>query len=70
MWMDGSEWLNSILPMSPYWFVRTLAGLTMDIGMTLLVFNLMMTALSEPAKEREPAREIPRGAAEAGGVAR
>jgi cytochrome c oxidase cbb3-type subunit 1 len=70
MWMDGSEWLNSILPMSPYWFVRTLAGLSMDIGMTLLVFNLMMTALSEPAKEREPAREIPRGAAEAGGVAR
>ena len=25
-WMDGVEWLDSILPMRPYWFVRTLAG--------------------------------------------
>jgi len=26
----------------------------MDIGMSLLVFNLMMTALSRPAEERGP----------------
>jgi cytochrome c oxidase cbb3-type subunit 1 len=70
MWMDGSEWLNSILPMSPYWFVRTLAGLSMDIGMTLLVFNLMMTALRRPAEEaREAPRAMP-GAAAAEGAAR
>jgi cytochrome c oxidase cbb3-type subunit 1 len=70
MWMDGSEWVNSILPMSPYWFVRTLAGLSMDIGMSLLVLNLMMTALREPREEREPARAVPRGAAPAGEAAR
>jgi cytochrome c oxidase cbb3-type subunit I len=70
MWMDGSEWVNSILPMSPYWFVRTLAGLSMDIGMSLLVFNLMMTALREPREAREAARAVPRGAAAAGEAAR
>ena len=68
MWMDGSEWLNSVLPMSPYWFVRTLAGLSMDTGMSLLVFNLMMTALREPRVEA--ARAVPRGAAAAGEAAR
>ena len=35
--------------MRPYWFVRTVAGVSMDIGMTLLVINLMMTALARPA---------------------
>jgi cytochrome c oxidase cbb3-type subunit I len=70
MWMDGSEWVNSILPMSPYWFVRTLSGLSMDIGMTLLVFNMMMTALREPREQRETARAVPRGAAAAGEAAR
>jgi cytochrome c oxidase cbb3-type subunit 1 len=70
MWMDGSEWLNSILPMSPYWFVRTLAGLSMDIGMTLLVFNLMMTALRRPAEEAREAPRVMPGAAAAEGAAR
>jgi cytochrome c oxidase cbb3-type subunit 1 len=54
MWMDGAEWLNSVLPMSPYWLTRTLAGISMDIGMSLLVFNLMMTALAKPAAARAP----------------
>jgi cytochrome c oxidase cbb3-type subunit 1 len=35
--------------MRPYWFLRTIAGLSMDIGMTLLVINLMMTALTRSA---------------------
>ena len=35
--------------MRPYWFLRTVAGISMDIGMTLLVINLMMTALARPA---------------------
>ena len=49
-WMAGTEWLDSILSMRPYWFVRTVAGISMDIGMTLLVINLMMTALAEPGR--------------------
>jgi cytochrome c oxidase cbb3-type subunit I len=67
--MEGSEWLDSLIPVSPYWFVRTLAGLSMDTGMSLLVLNLMLTALTRPA---EAAREAPRaipGAAAAEGAA-
>ncbi|HYG91488.1 MAG TPA: cbb3-type cytochrome c oxidase subunit I [Azospirillum sp.] len=58
MWMAGTEWLDSLVPMQPYWFVRTLAGITMDIGMGLLVFNLMKTALAAhaAAPAREPVR--------------
>jgi cytochrome c oxidase cbb3-type subunit 1 len=70
MWMEGSEWLDSLIPVSPYWFVRTLAGLSMDVGMSLLVVNLMLTALTRPTEEvREAPRAIP-GAAAAGGAAR
>lgn len=54
MWMAGTEWLDTILPVRPYWFVRTLSGISMDIGMGLLVLNLMLTALT--ARAREPAR--------------
>jgi cytochrome c oxidase cbb3-type subunit 1 len=42
--------------MRPYWFVRTLSGVSMDVGMSLLVVNLMMTALT-----REAVQPIPRG---------
>lgn len=54
MWMAGAEWLDSLLTMRPYWFVRTLAGISMDIGMGLLVLNLMLTAMS--ARRAAPAR--------------
>jgi cytochrome c oxidase cbb3-type subunit 1 len=39
--------------MKPYWFLRTVAGVSMDVGMTLLVINLMMTALGRPAPAGE-----------------
>ncbi len=68
MWMAGVEWLNSLVPVSPYWFLRTLAGLSMDIGMSLLVLNLMMTALSRRAPAREAARDVPGDALPAGGM--
>jgi len=48
-WMAGTEWVDTIVPMKPYWFVRTMSGISMDIGMTLLVVNMMMTALARPA---------------------
>lgn len=67
MWMNEVEWLNSLLPVSPYWFVRTLAGLSMDIGMSLLVINLMMTALGRPAGQwRAMPQAVPGAASEAG----
>ena len=49
-WMAGTEWLDTVLSMRPYWLVRTVAGISMDIGMSLLVINLMMTALARPAE--------------------
>jgi cytochrome c oxidase cbb3-type subunit 1 len=60
-WMAGAEWLDTVLAMRPYWFVRTLAGVSMDIGMSLLVINLMMTALARPAEGRAGA-QAPAGA--------
>jgi cytochrome c oxidase cbb3-type subunit I len=53
-WMNGTEWLDTIIRMRAYWLVRTLSGVTMDIGMSLLVFNLMMTALTSPTAETRP----------------
>jgi cytochrome c oxidase cbb3-type subunit 1 len=53
-WMLGAEWVNTIVQLRPYWLVRTIAGVTMDIGMSLLVINLMMTALAKPAEDRPP----------------
>lgn len=60
MWMAATEWLDSLVPVSPYWFIRTIAGISMDIGMSLLVFNLMMTAIRQPVRD-------PRGAVAAEG---
>ena len=50
MLMAATEWLDSMVAIRPYWVVRTLAGASMDLGMTLLVYNLMRTALSSRAE--------------------
>jgi cytochrome c oxidase cbb3-type subunit I len=71
-WMAAVEWLDSILPVRPFWLVRTLAGISMDIGMSLLVLNLMLTALGRPALKPKagsyfrpsPAPSVARGGAE------
>jgi len=47
MWMAGTEWLDSMVAIKAYWFVRTLAGLSMDLGQTLLVYNLLRTVVAE-----------------------
>jgi cytochrome c oxidase cbb3-type subunit 1 len=47
-WMNGSEWLDTVRWMKPYWLLRTLSGISMDIGMSLLVINMMLTALKSP----------------------
>jgi cytochrome c oxidase cbb3-type subunit 1 len=50
MWMAGTEWLDTVVAVRPYWLVRTISGISMDTGMTLLVFNLMRTALAAPPR--------------------
>jgi cytochrome c oxidase cbb3-type subunit 1 len=40
----GANFVDSMVEMKPWWFVRTLAGATMDIGFVLLTINMVMTA--------------------------
>jgi cytochrome c oxidase cbb3-type subunit 1 len=51
MLMAGVEWLDSLVAIRPYWLVRTVAGASMDIGMSLLVYNLMRTMLAAEAPQ-------------------
>src|SRR5258705_12930748 len=53
-WMNGTEWVDTVVRMKGYWLMRTLSGISMDIGMSLLVINLMMTALTRPAAVTAP----------------
>ena len=57
MWMKGTEWLDTVVAMRPYWLVRTLAGISMDIGISLLVINLMKTALNS-SKNGQPTAQF------------
>jgi cytochrome c oxidase cbb3-type subunit 1 len=49
MLMARAEWVDTVVTMKPFWLVRTLAGISMDVGMSLLVYNLMRTAMSSDA---------------------
>jgi cytochrome c oxidase cbb3-type subunit 1 len=62
MLMAGTEWLDSLVAIRPYWLVRTVAGISMDLGISLLVYNLMRTVLSPRTSEmpeRGPAMPLP-----------
>jgi cbb3-type cytochrome c oxidase subunit I len=39
----GADFVDSMVAMKPYWFTRTLAGLTMDIGALLGMWNFYKT---------------------------
>jgi cytochrome c oxidase cbb3-type subunit 1 len=56
-WMNGTEWLDTVVWMQPYWLVRTMSGVSMDIGMSLLVINLAMTALTSQVMAPAPGIE-------------
>jgi cytochrome c oxidase cbb3-type subunit 1 len=56
-WMSGTEWLYTVVWMQPYWLVRTMSGISMDVGMSLLVINLAMTALTSPVVAPAPGIE-------------
>ena len=61
MWMAGVEWMDSMVAIKGFWFVRTVAGVLMDLGMTLLVFNMLRTAAVSTWTERS--KSIPGTAA-------
>jgi cytochrome c oxidase cbb3-type subunit I len=57
--MQGTEWLDSMVMIKPYWLVRTFTGISMDVGMTLLVVNCMKTSLGAgPAAAPAAAAEV------------
>jgi cytochrome c oxidase cbb3-type subunit 1 len=52
MLMARAEWVDTVVTMKPFWLVRTLSGISMDVGISLLVYNFMRTALAgRPAAE-------------------
>src|SRR2546425_2000560 len=45
MLMAGAEWMDTVSAIRPYWWVRTLTGISMDVGLSLLVVTLMRSSL-------------------------
>src|SRR2546425_10753190 len=41
MLMAQSEFLDTVTAIRPYWWVRTFTGISMDIGMSLVVYTLL-----------------------------
>jgi cytochrome c oxidase cbb3-type subunit 1 len=46
MLMSRAEWVDTVVTMRPFWLVRTLSGIAMDVGISLLVYNFMRTAMA------------------------
>jgi cytochrome c oxidase cbb3-type subunit 1 len=44
MLMRGAEFVDTVVTIRPYWWVRTLTGLSMDAGLSLVVLALMKTS--------------------------
>ncbi len=42
--MAGAEFVESVVTMKPYWFIRTITGITMDIGISLVGINLYLSS--------------------------
>jgi cytochrome c oxidase cbb3-type subunit 1 len=49
MLMAGAEFLDTVVAIKPYWWLRTFTGLSMDVGMSFVVLALMRTSLRRPA---------------------
>jgi len=58
MLMHGTEWVDSMVTIKPYWLVRTFTGISMDGGMTLLVLNLMKSAVGAKPKAVAETAEV------------
>ncbi len=46
MLIAQSEWIDTMNAIRPYWWVRTFTGISMDLGMSLVVYNLMKSSLA------------------------
>ncbi|MDA8125109.1 MAG: cbb3-type cytochrome c oxidase subunit I [Deltaproteobacteria bacterium] len=50
--MAGAEFVDSLVAMKPYWFLRTLVGTTMDVGIALIGINLYWASRRQPEVQR------------------
>ncbi len=62
MLMARAEWVDTLVTMKPFWLVRTFSGISMDTGISLLVYNFMQTYVSGPGS-RAVATPAPAGTA-------
>ncbi|GIX48457.1 MAG: membrane protein [Candidatus Tectimicrobiota bacterium] len=44
MLMQRVEWVDSLVSIKPYWWFRTFTGISMDVGMDLLLLNLLWSS--------------------------
>jgi hypothetical protein len=50
MLMTGTEWVDSLVTMQPYWWFRTFSGISMDVGMDLILLSLLWRSKSSIAQ--------------------
>jgi cytochrome c oxidase cbb3-type subunit I len=50
MLMTGTEWVDSLVTMQPYWWFRTFSGISMDVGMDLILLSLLWRSKSSVAQ--------------------
>jgi cytochrome c oxidase cbb3-type subunit 1 len=50
MLIAGAEWLDSLVSMHPFWWFRTFSGISMDVGMSLLLLSLLWGPKSRAAE--------------------
>jgi cytochrome c oxidase cbb3-type subunit 1 len=41
MLIAGAEWVDSLVSMQPFWWFRTFSGISMDVGMSLILLSLL-----------------------------
>jgi len=49
MLIAQADWMDSVNAIRPYWWLRTLTGIVMDIGISLVVLTLVRGSLARSA---------------------
>ena len=49
MLIAQADWMDSVNAIRPYWWLRTVTGITMDIGISLVVLTLVRGSLARRA---------------------
>jgi cytochrome c oxidase cbb3-type subunit 1 len=49
MLIAQAEWVDSVNAIRPYWWIRTLTGIVMDVGISLVVVTLVRGSSARPA---------------------